>query len=54
MFYCSRPSCPWACGNRRTCIDRMAALAVGGVLWLVLAGSLVAGALSLRAPAVAP
>jgi hypothetical protein len=54
MFRCSMPCCPWACENRRECIDRIAAVAVGVALWLVLAASLVVGWLSLRASAVAP
>ena len=51
MFRCSKSNCPWACGNGRNnpCVDRIVASAMAAMLWLVLAGSILAGILSLRA-----
>jgi hypothetical protein len=56
MFRCSRWGCPWTCGNHRNnpCLDRIIARTFAGVLWLVLAGSVIAGVLSLRMSSVAP
>ena len=45
----SQSRCPSGCGTRRshTCLDLLLVRALAAVLWLVLAGSIVAGVLSL-------
>jgi hypothetical protein len=49
MFQCMKSGCPWACGTRRnvSCGEDLLKRALASVLWLVLLGSILAGALTL-------
>jgi hypothetical protein len=50
VFRCMKSGCPWYCGTRKLagCADHILARSLAFVLWVVLIGSLVVGALSMN------